>query len=185
MESIFSLPNMNFIRKKSRSRRSISITVTRDAQIIVRAPIRVPDLCIEKMVQEKADWIQKKIAYVCSLPPLRTFDDSLKHYRATQKSVLAYLEQQVAEVNVEFQFLYTRIRVRRMKSRWGTYSRNGVLTFNFVITQLPPHLQTYIIVHELCHTKHFNHSSLFWREVSRVVPEYLACRRELRQFDLR
>lgn len=185
MEPVFSLSNVNFTRKKTRSRRSISIAVTRDAQVVVRAPARIPDLFLKRMVQEKGDWIQKKIAYVRSLPPLRTFDDSLGHYRATQKAVLAFLEQRVTEINVEFQFLYTRIRVRRMKSRWGTCSRNGTLTFNFVITQLPHHLQTYIIVHELCHTKHFNHSALFWNEVSRVVPHFRQYRKELRQYDLR
>lgn len=185
MEPMFSLPSMNFTRKRSRSRRSISIAVTRDAQIIVRAPARISDLVLEKMVQEKADWIQKKIAYVQALPPLRTFDDSLGDYRTKRQSVLTFLEQRVAEINIEYQFLYTRIAVRRMKSRWGTCSRKGTLTFNFVITQLPHHLQTYIIVHELCHTKHFNHSSSFWEEVSRVVPHFKQCRKELRQYDLR
>ncbi|MBY0294330.1 M48 family metallopeptidase [Patescibacteria group bacterium] len=73
-----------------------------------------------------------------------------------------------------------KIFIKNHKSRWGSCSQKGNLNFNYQILFLPPHLVDYIIVHELCHLRHFNHSPTFWSLVSQALPNYLALRRELR-----
>jgi hypothetical protein len=55
----------------------------------------------------------------------------------------------------------------------------GVISLNARLLLLPPHLVDYVLVHELCHTRHLNHSSAFWRLVARHCPTYPAHRREL------
>ena len=67
---------------------------------------------------------------------------------------------------------YKRVSIRNQRTRWGSCSKKKNLNFNFKIALLPTELQDYIIVHELCHLKEFNHSSKFWNLVSRTIPNY-------------
>ncbi|MSU73534.1 M48 family peptidase [Candidatus Kaiserbacteria bacterium] len=76
---------------------------------------------------------------------------------------------------------YKKISVRAQKSRWGSCSRAGNLSFNYKIAALPPHIADYIIVHELCHLAEMNHSSRFWALVARLIPSHKNLRRELRK----
>ncbi len=73
-----------------------------------------------------------------------------------------------------------RISVRNQRSRWGSCSRSGNLNFNYRIASLRPELQDYIVVHELCHLKEFNHKEGFWALVALTVPDWQALRAELR-----
>ncbi|NBS67881.1 M48 family peptidase [bacterium] len=66
------------------------------------------------------------------------------------------------------------------RTRWGSCSKRGNLNFNYRILFLPPHLADYLIVHELCHLKEFNHSPRFWALVAQGCPNYHACKKELR-----
>jgi predicted metal-dependent hydrolase len=73
-----------------------------------------------------------------------------------------------------------RISVRGMKSRWGSCSHTGSLSLNWKILAAPQYVIDYLIVHELCHLIHANHSSRFWAEVERVLPEYKEGRKFLK-----
>lgn len=75
------------------------------------------------------------------------------------------------------------VTVKSYKSRWGCCDRNKNLSFNSLIFMLPPELQRYVIVHELCHTVHFNHSADFWNLVSFYFPGYKKIRRDLKKYD--
>lgn len=74
-----------------------------------------------------------------------------------------------------------RITVRNQKSRWGSCSRRGTISLNWRLIQTPPHVQDYIVLHELCHLREMNHSVRFWREVERVCPEFQAAEHWLKQ----
>ena len=58
------------------------------------------------------------------------------------------------------------------------------MNFNYKILFLPPHMADYIIVHELCHLKEFNHSQNFWDLVAKVVPEHKAIRAGLKKYQV-
>ena len=75
---------------------------------------------------------------------------------------------------------YTSITVRDQKSRWGSCSSRGTLSFNYRLIFAPPTILDYVVVHELCHLTHMNHSADFWNMVASVMPEYKVYRRWLR-----
>ena len=67
-----------------------------------------------------------------------------------------------------------RVIVRNQKSRWGSCSVRGTISLNWRLIQVPDFVRDYIILHELAHLRHLNHSARFWAEVKRVCPDYLA-----------
>jgi predicted metal-dependent hydrolase len=73
-----------------------------------------------------------------------------------------------------------RISIRNQKSRWGSCSKKGNLNFTYKLAFLPPELRDYVIVHEICHVKEFNHGRGFWALVGETMPEWKALRKKLR-----
>jgi hypothetical protein len=104
----------------------------------------------------------------------------LKHKEATR----ALVTERIAYFNQFYGCAVGRIAIRNQKSRWGSCSRKGNLNFNYRLSLIPPHLADYVIVHELCHLKQFDHSQAFWDLVAEQYPEHVAARAELRKFSL-
>lgn len=75
-----------------------------------------------------------------------------------------------------------KVRLSKARTRWGSCSSNGNIAFNWRLAMAPPEIVDYIIVHELAHLKHPNHSRAFWAEVARILPDYKARKRWLRQY---
>lgn len=67
---------------------------------------------------------------------------------------------------------YTSVTIRDQKSRWGSCSSRGTLSFNYRLIFAPPRVLDYVVVHELCHLTHMNHSKDFWNMVATVMPDY-------------
>lgn len=76
---------------------------------------------------------------------------------------------------------YTSITVRDQRSRWGSCSSRGTLSFNYRLIFAPAAVLDYVVVHELCHLTHMNHSADFWNMVASVMPEYREYRKWLRE----
>ncbi|MDP4020583.1 MAG: M48 family metallopeptidase [Candidatus Adlerbacteria bacterium] len=87
----------------------------------------------------------------------------------------------LVEWNRHYQLPVKKVFIKNHKSRWGSCSERGNLNFNYRLVFLPPHLQAYLVIHELCHLAHFNHGPEFWALVAQTVPSYKRCRREIRQ----
>lgn len=76
---------------------------------------------------------------------------------------------------------YSRITVRDQKTRWGSCSSTGTLSFNYRLMFAPPRVLDYVVIHELCHLTHMNHSREFWNLVASVMPEYKIHRNWLKE----
>ena len=74
---------------------------------------------------------------------------------------------------------YGRVAIREQRTRWGSCSSRGNLNFNWKLILAPPEALTYVVIHELCHLKDFNHSPRFWAEVRARMPEYEAWKKWL------
>jgi hypothetical protein len=83
-----------------------------------------------------------------------------------------------------YAFVPTGIRIRKMKSRWGSCNSKGRVTINSELVKVNAKLIDYVIVHELCHLKCHNHGSEFYRLLQSLVPDYEALRKELRTYHL-
>ena len=75
---------------------------------------------------------------------------------------------------------YGRITIRNQVSRWGSCSSVGNLNFNCLLMLAPPEVRDYVVVHELCHRKEMNHSPAFWAEVEKMIPDYKAHKKWLK-----
>jgi predicted metal-dependent hydrolase len=96
-------------------------------------------------------------------------------------SDLAYdeLGLQLAAVARELGLSFSRIQIRRQRTRWGSCSATGTISLNACLMFLEPAVVHYLFVHELCHTRHMNHSSRFWALVEHHEPDYRRLDREL------
>jgi predicted metal-dependent hydrolase len=74
---------------------------------------------------------------------------------------------------------FARMHVRGQKTCWGSHSSSGTISLNYCLLFLEPVLVRYLMVHELCHARHMNHSRRFWQAVARVEPGYRHLDREL------
>jgi predicted metal-dependent hydrolase len=74
---------------------------------------------------------------------------------------------------------FSRIQIRRQRTRWGSCSATGTISLNVCLMFLEPAVVRYLFVHELCHTRHMNHSSRFWALVEHYEPDYRRLDREL------
>jgi predicted metal-dependent hydrolase len=91
----------------------------------------------------------------------------------------------VSQFNEYYGFEYKRIFIKDQQTRWGSCSSKGNLNFNYRIVILPPELQDYLIVHELCHLKEMNHGANFWKLVEEQIPNYKVLNKQLRTYSLR
>lgn len=73
----------------------------------------------------------------------------------------------------------TGLRINGAKGRWGSCSGKNSLNFSWRLMLAPEHCVNYVVVHELCHILHHDHSAAFWREVERFFPDWRECRRQL------
>ncbi len=84
--------------------------------------------------------------------------------------------QQLAEL---YGFKFNKVRVKKLKSRWGSCSSKNNLSFNYKLMHFNTKVIDYVIVHELCHLIEMNHSKNFWLLVQKIIPDYKVCKREL------
>jgi predicted metal-dependent hydrolase len=90
------------------------------------------------------------------------------------------IEASLSFLSKQFHLSYNKVSVRALRSKWGSCSRNGNLSFNHLLAMLPMRVINYIIVHELVHLIEFNHSKKFWRHVESAIPDYKEHRNWLR-----
>lgn len=161
---------VSVIRSK---RKSISIEIKSGA-VLVRAPKWMKDKDIKKFLLLKKSWIEKHLELnkerqekIKDLKPFT--DEELKELTEQAKKVIPERVDFYADkIGVK----YNRITIRHQKTRWGSCSSQGNLNFNCLLMLFPLEVIDSVVLHELCHRKHMNHSSAFYNEIDKVFPEY-------------
>jgi len=100
-------------------------------------------------------------------------------YRKEGKNLLPLMAQEIAS---EFGFSPNRISIRGQSSRWGSCSKKRNISLNYRMLKFRREIVNYIIIHELCHLRHFDHSKAFWNEVSKYSPNYKLLKKEIKNF---
>ena len=77
-------------------------------------------------------------------------------------------------------FAVPRVSVRNQRTRWGSCSPSGRISLNWRLAQVPPEVRDYVLLHELTHLRHLDHSARFWRELARLCPDHAEARRWLK-----
>lgn len=155
-------------------RKSAAIKITADMQIVVYVPLYVSDNEIERMVISKSKWIDEHMLKVQS-----TIDERSKLEKITFEQVkeladqaVEYIPKKVKYYAEKENFVYNKITIKNLVSRWGSCSTKGNLNFNCLLMLMPDYVIDYIVVHELCHLREMNHSEKFWAEVEKIMPDY-------------
>ncbi len=159
------------------SRKSLCAEITRDGQVLVRAPVKMSDASIRKFVTQKADAIERVLqknrsAFEAAGCPAAF---TVAELREMAEKAAMIIPQRVAYFAERIGVDYGRITIRCQKTRWGSCSANGNLSFNCLLAAVPPDVLDSVVVHELCHRIHPNHSRDFYAAVYRVFPDYDRC----------
>ena len=153
------------------SRRTMALEITREAQVVVRAPRFASAAEIRRFVDAHRDWIGKHLsrrqAYLEAHPPLT--DVEIEALRARAK---AYLPDRVAHWAGRMGVTPAGLRITSARTRFGSCSGKNSLSFSLYLMQYPPEAIDYVVVHELAHIRHKNHSPAFYAEVARYLPDY-------------
>lgn len=102
--------------------------------------------------------------------------------RALKKEAQTLLPGRLDGLADRHGFTYQSVKVKRLVSRWGSCSNSKVITLNYFLMQLPWELIDYVILHELVHTKHLNHSAGFWNEFESIYPSAKKLRRQIKDY---
>lgn len=169
--------------KRYRRSKHIRISVDLKGKVRVTAPLYVSMRSVQAFVKEKQSWIERAIQDM-SLVQKPTFAGETYAYHTCRARARKVITDRVKRFAVLHGFAYNRIAIKNTSSRWGSCSVDRNLNFNYKLLFLPDHLRDYIVVHELCHLRVLNHSPQFWKEVETILPDYLLCERELKQYYL-
>lgn len=156
-----------------------------DGSVVVTLPQTSPANIIDKLLREKMDWVLGKIAF------FKQFKNPLlpklgrKDYFKYKNQALELATTRVNFFNNIYKANFNKINIRNQKTRWGSCSTRGNLNFNYKILFLSEKARDYIIVHEMCHLKQFNHSKNFWDLVKIGMPDYVEVKKELKKNYLR
>lgn len=168
------------LRKNRRTKR-LRLTIYCDGSFAVSAPRRLSLGAIENYILQKSDWVLSKLKIFKRRTENGIFGKtSASDYPRLKKAALELAQKKVVEFDRYYNLSYCRISIRNQKTRWGSCSRKGNLNYNYKIALLPERLADYIIVHELCHLKEFNHSRRFWDLVAQTVPDFKQRRKEIK-----
>lgn len=155
----------------------MSAEINTDGRVIVRAPMRLANSEIVRFLTEKRVIIEKhvlkRLAENERLSETRPFTRA--EIRKMADKAVEIIPKRAAYFAELMGVKYNRITIRNQKTRWGSCTTGGNLNFNCLLVMTPPEVLDSVVVHELCHLIHPNHSKDFYAAVYKVFPDYDRC----------
>lgn len=153
------------------SRRTLAIQITLDARVVVRAPKRAPQAYIDAFVASRESWIAehllKQQTRLAAHP-----EPTPEEVEALRRRAKAELPPLIAHWAQIMGVTPTGFRVTSARTRFGSCSGKDSLNFSLYLMQYPPAAIEAVVVHELSHIRHKNHSQAFYAEVLHYLPDY-------------
>ena len=169
--------NIDYTVKRSQRARTMRLAIYPDGNVVVTAPRFFGLQAIEDFVMKHSTWVRERVEETRGRTILRIRRTDIPSLKKQALALAAIRVQHFAEYyGVE----YKKISVRAQKSRWGSCSERGNLSFNYKIAVLDPRLADYIVAHEICHIRQFDHSKAFWALVAEQFPDHQELRLKLR-----
>lgn len=167
----------------SKRARHLSITVRHDSSVRVAIPKGVTLRTARKFFESKINWVSNHLKKIQRQnekvqPPLELSNGEKRKARK-------YLRERLDYLSNKYGFTYNRAFFRNQRTRWGSCSSRDNISLNMKLVRLPQEMQDYIILHELMHTKHKNHSKKFWHAMDELVGDSRQLRRQMRQYRLK
>jgi predicted metal-dependent hydrolase len=171
---------IDYTVRRSKRAKKARVTVYCDSSVVVTIPERSTEAYGDFFIRQNINWILSKLEYAKRYKVLIPSREEAQNYKLYKESALMLVEDRVKILNTLYGFTFGTVSVKNHKTKWGSCSTKGNLNFNYKIVFLPDRMVDYIIVHELCHLKEFNHSQSFWDLVSKTIPDFRSIREELR-----
>lgn len=180
MQSDNSIIEPKYIRSINSKRMTISIK--RGGEVIVKFPFYIPHYIAQKFFASKVAWVKTHYNRLKEYTPTLPLAERRKLFAHHKENASALVVKESARFAKLLDVHIKSISVRNQRSRWGSCSARGSLSFNYRIILLPSALSEYIIIHEVCHLKEMNHSKKFWNLVEALCPDFKSRRKELRVY---
>jgi predicted metal-dependent hydrolase len=164
--------------RRSRRARRWTLRAPWGAPALLTVPWRLPAAEIERILADHRDWLARERA--AQVPRLGLDPAAVSEHDArlaARELVTAIADEEAPPLGVR----YERIQVRDQRTRWGSCSARGTLSFNWRLVLAPYDVLDYVVVHELCHLREPNHSRRFWRLLETRRPGWREQRAWLRE----
>ena len=149
------------------NRTTLGLEVNTKSEVIVRAPKTTPVHVIADFVSQHEKWIGKAIEKQQKRIPL-----AIEDCESLRKQAKTYLPGRVAFYSQIMGLSPTHITITGAKTRFGSCSPKNSISFSYYLMQYAPEAIDYVVVHELAHIRHHNHSKQFWTLVEKYMPDY-------------
>ncbi len=144
----------------------------KNGKVIVKSPKRISKKEIEKIIEQKSEWIQKIIE--------KENKKQEKKELYTKEEFKEIIEKNANELIQETGVRPNKITIKQIKYAWGSCSSKKNITLNLELIKYSQQAIRYVILHELCHLKYMNHSKDFWNLVEKYMPNYKQIKKEFK-----
>lgn len=152
-------------------RRTMTLSVTKDLRVVVKAPLFLPQAQIDAFVAKHEEWVARHLLLQAEAnAKARNF--SAEETQALKRRAAQLLEQRVPYYAARMGVAPAGVKVTQAAARWGSCSAKDRLCFSCRVALLPPEAADYVVVHELAHIRQKNHGPLFYAEVAKILPDY-------------
>jgi predicted metal-dependent hydrolase len=164
------MTKITYYVKRSR-RKTVGLEVTKDLQVIVRAPLKMSNREIERLVEKHTDWILKSLS--------RLRNASIARYEPTEEEIEDLIKRAKEMLPQKVQYygflmgcMPGRITITSARTRFGSCSVQNNICFSWRLMLYPEEAIDYVVVHELAHIKYKNHGMEFYKLIESILPDY-------------
>jgi len=158
---------VNIIKSK---RKTISLSVDDNLNVVVRAPYNASARQIENFVNANSQWIEKAIGRKKSY--LARINISYEEQKELIKKAKSVIPKKVEYYSKIMKLSPSGVKITGAKKRFGSCNSKNSLCFSYYLMQYPNEAIDYVVVHELAHIVHHNHSRDFYALIERYMPDY-------------